>query len=95
VLLGPDHYRLQRSTPTGAVLCCSSPSDAPVMLWLVVCVVCRHMHESNQPPLMHPLISAFQWLLLSTPVGRWLVQVRAHSTIEGVGGGVWLRMGCQ
>lgn len=38
---------------------------------------CRHMHELNQPPLMHPFISAFQWLLLSTPVGRWVVNVSA------------------
>jgi ribose/xylose/arabinose/galactoside ABC-type transport system permease subunit len=36
------------------------------------------MHEANQPILMHPLIAGFQWLLLSTPVGRWMVQVGAR-----------------
>jgi hypothetical protein len=34
------------------------------------------MHEANQPLALHPFIKAFQWLLLNTPVGRMLVQVR-------------------
>jgi hypothetical protein len=33
----------------------------------------RNMHERNQPPLMHPLIAAMQFVLHDTPVGQWLV----------------------
>lgn len=33
------------------------------------------MHERNQPILLQPFIAVFQWLLLSTPLGRMLVQV--------------------
>ena len=34
----------------------------------------RHMHERNQPPLLHPLIGAYQWLLHDTPLGHWAYQ---------------------
>jgi hypothetical protein len=38
------------------------------------------MHERNQPSLLQPFIAAFQWLLLSTPLGRMLVQVGGRCT---------------
>jgi hypothetical protein len=39
------------------------------------------MHEANQPPFMHPFIAALQWVLLSTPVGRFLVQVTCAEVV--------------
>jgi hypothetical protein len=55
-------------------------ADAAAALeWtLLVDLSCRNLHEANQPTLMHPLITAFQWLLLNTLIGRWIVQVGAR-----------------
>ena len=49
---------------------------------------CRQMHESNQPAVLHPFIAAFQWMLLSTPLGKGLVQVCRSFREWGVGSGI-------
>lgn len=38
----------------------------------------RSMHERKQPPLLAPLISAWQWAVTSTPLGRAVVAAVLH-----------------
>jgi pimeloyl-ACP methyl ester carboxylesterase len=59
----------------GALAALQAAVNAPHLLRGMVLLDCtmRTMHERNQTAMMHPLISALQYVLHDTPLGQWAV----------------------
>jgi pimeloyl-ACP methyl ester carboxylesterase len=80
----------------GALAALQAAVNAPHLLRGLVLLDCtmRTMHERNQPAIMHPMISALQFVLHDTPLGQWAVDSvlrtpdMLKSILERYGGGL-------